>query len=1072
MTAGRVARCASGLVLALLSPFAAAAERAGELRVLSGPGATSAVTIRAEPDVQIEDRTTGAQPVAGPRGPASTGQTFAGEIDLFLRGYTVSRAASIDVADPVVSAVRLFPEPAGTSVAVFVRQPVTYSVARPSAIGEVRVEVRGKMRPLVVTPSPLGGRPRVTRPKPTGERELAVDAESLSYDQQTNVLTARGGVTLTREDTTLTADEVVYDRTNGVADAKGHVVLTDPRGTVEGESMHLVLDDESGWVDNGTALLEPSNFTLRADRLEKQGGPKYSAARGVFTSCQCGGLERPSWSLAGERTNVTLQGAGVVHGLTFRVKDTPVLWLPYFVFPASTERQTGLLVPRVGYSNRRGLQYEQPFYWKIDKSSDATIAVDVETEARVGLIGEYRYALSRDARGQFTAAYFNEQIRGRSQGTVAPGGGPADIPEDRYAFSGRHQQLLARDTKFYLDMFAVSDNFFLREINNFAFSATDDLNLRTTRFTTSRTGVVKTWSQGLAWVENAYYQDLIDPQALALQKLPRVEAQHELPLLGDHLVGRLGGEAVDYQREEGYAGLRGDLAPELFLPFNVGSLLQGSLAGRVRETAYHLTDDGQVALVVPFPDCSSLADPRPGENCSLTPNPECRTLPKKKQNPGVNCIVGPQKVVTLRHFREANELPSLADERTQESADLRGRLGTEVSRVFDFPHLGLGKLRHSIEPEVAYLYIPAVSRSITQRNARPCRRIQEGNLLRLAPGEVPGDNCEATLFGDGYLFDERDAVNRRNFLSFGITTRLLGRAATTAETAARGSSASSEASADEDEVGPPAPADHEGLAAGALPETAPDFVGPPGPPTSGAKTPPQGPARELVRASVLQGYDISRPLVRDSHLSDVDLGLRLNPLDYLTLSYDTTVGFEDMSLRGFTARATFREPGWTPSSLARYQNPATVSVAYRFIEENVNSANPQSAEGLTPGVNEVDAALYLRLGDYLGFSFLSRYNLDDSFEKNSAGQVVAVPPRFLERDYLVRIMSRCNCWMIDAGLADKTNPDERLFRVQLTLVGLGSFGQNPFSRTYVGFSPLSNLGPQRSGFGSAAGGLY
>src|SRR5581483_11426567 len=108
----------------------------------------------------------------------------------------------------------LFPEAGGTTVSVFVRQPVTYTVATPSALGEVRIELHSKTRPLTIT----GVTPRVAAPKKTGEREVAVDAESLNYDQETNTLTARGGVTLTRGDTTLTADEVVYDKTNGIAE--------------------------------------------------------------------------------------------------------------------------------------------------------------------------------------------------------------------------------------------------------------------------------------------------------------------------------------------------------------------------------------------------------------------------------------------------------------------------------------------------------------------------------------------------------------------------------------------------------------------------------------------------------------------------------------------------------------------------------------------------------------------------------------------------------------------------------------------------------------------------------------
>src|SRR5262249_36899806 len=159
------------------------------------------------------------------------------------------------------------------------------------------------------------------------------------YDRQANVLVARGGVTLTRGDMTLTADEVRYDREHATVDAHGHVVIVDPEATVNGEAAHMNLDDESGWVDSAQAELHPSEFGLEGKRLDKLGGPLYHVSEGIFTTCKCGGLERPSWSLAGRETNVELEGHGVMRDATFRVKDVPVLYFPYFLFPAKSDRQ-------------------------------------------------------------------------------------------------------------------------------------------------------------------------------------------------------------------------------------------------------------------------------------------------------------------------------------------------------------------------------------------------------------------------------------------------------------------------------------------------------------------------------------------------------------------------------------------------------------------------------------------------------------------------------------------------------------------------------------------------------------
>ncbi len=991
MRAGRLRGWTGGaaLVLALARPLVAAEEL--EVRVLSGAGPqpVSTVTLRARPDVAIEDRTTGAKPAAERRGPASTGETFTGELTLFLPGFAVSRPAAIEVGDPVVSAVRLFPEAGGTTVTLFVRQPVTYSVSRPSAIGEIRIELRGKTRAVIVRPSlRRSGRPSIARPKVTGEPQVAVDAEFLSYDKPTNTLTARGGVTLTRADTVLTADEVVYDRTNSIAEAKGHVVVTDPQATVTGDFAHLNLEDESGWIENSTASLEPSKYRLEAGRIDKLGGPLYSVRDGVFTTCECGGLERPSWSILGGKTDVKLSGAGYVRNAFFRVKDVPVLWFPWFAFPANNNRQSGFLMPRVGYSSTLGFKYEQGFYWAINKSSDATVAVDVETLARVGVIGEYRYVLSKEARGDFTAAYYNEAIRTKPTG-VQTSAATVEEPQNRFAFFGNHHQSFYGGSKLYGELFAVSDNTFLHDINSFSFGGQQAWVLRSARYTTSQAGIYRPWRDGLLWLDNTYHQDLIDPQSFAFQRLPRIEAEHSQALLGDRLVGRVDAEAVNYHRDTGFKGFRGDVAPELFLPFQLGRVVHGSFTGQLRETAYHLTDRQQVGLVVPdFPGTSS--------------------------------------------FQRASELPQLAANRTRELAEFNGRTGSEFERVYDFHHLGLEKLKHTIEPELQYLFIPQVGRPTFTTQLPACNRV-------LRPS--PGVNCLATVFTEGFLFDERDAINRRNFISGGVTSRLLGRWPTPAEAQEEAVEKAAEKAREEGEEEPPAP--------GAPPSA-----------------PPRGPARELLRVSLLQGYDVSRALVGASHASDLDVNVRMNPLAYLALGYDGTIGVEDRSVRGLATYMTVREPSWVARPIREYQGPSSLTIGYRFIEPNVNAdidpTSPESRLLHTAGVNEIDTSLYLRLGAYAGLAFISRYDLSTTPQPPNP----PLGPHFLERDYLIRLISRCQCWIFEAGVTERINPDQPpLFRAQLTLVGLGSFGQAPLQRAGLGFGSPAYRSAARAGLG-------
>jgi len=265
----------------------------------------------------------------------------------------------------------------------------------------------------------------------------------------------------------------------------------------------------------------------------------------------------------------------------------------------------------------------------------------------------------------------------------------------------------------------LSDDNFLREIHAFSSTVRGDIQTRSTRLTRSQLGVSQTWDGGAVVAEATSYQDLIDPQEFALNTLPRIAAEQNIPLLNGLAVARFPGEAVDFQRETGSGGLRLDVGPDVMVPFHLNRFLYGSVLGQLRETAYHLTDTEQVARAVP-------AD----------------------------------FVPVWLGFATNKRMSELSTDHTREVAEVQGRIATEMSRVYSFPHFGLDRIRHSIEPEIQYLFVPPISRGYGTTDLPPCSDINHP-----AKGEVPGRNCSATLFTAPYLFDDTDAINRRNFIS-------------------------------------------------------------------------------------------------------------------------------------------------------------------------------------------------------------------------------------------------------------------------------------------------------------------
>ncbi len=488
--------------------------------------------------------------------------------------------------------------------------------------------------------------------QPEEDEQVRVKGDALSYEEQSNVVSATGNVVVTKGQTTLSADKISVNRDTNTLDARGNVELNDTRGQVEADALQMEMENETGTITNGTVTLPRNQYVLTGKELKKSYGQTYHIKDGAFTTCDCDkDFDKADWSIGASTIDVALRGMGTIRHGVLRVRGLPVLYVPYAFVPVNNDRQSGFLFPNYGFSSKRGFVWQQPFYWAINKSYDATITTDLETAARIGAWGEFRYAPNEQTEGVLAASYFNEQIRGPATTTG---------PINRWSVTGVHRQLLAQDFRAYGDFFFVSDDQFLREISHRALNLKsslelDDWDLRTRRFTDSRAGGVKTWRNALLRGEARYYQDLQDlPLAddYTFQTLPRVQfrTQH---VWKDRVELGLSVDGANFYRNQGYAGQRLDIAPSVAVPFHLGNYLYGSVKATGRETIYHMTSE-------------DLGSP------------------------------------------ELTESGRLRGDRTRETVQLRAELGTRLSRVFNLHWGRLRQLQHVIEPQVSYSYVPAV----------------------------------------------------------------------------------------------------------------------------------------------------------------------------------------------------------------------------------------------------------------------------------------------------------------------------------------------------------------------------
>jgi LPS-assembly protein len=508
--------------------------------------------------------------------------------------------------------------------------------------------------------------------------EISVTADKLTTGDGANQIEASGNVEIKRGAMTLKADEVRMNRATQDTEAKGRVTVDDPEWKVKSaDSIQMNLEKETGEIHNGDLFMENGHLSMTGRRFQKFGGQTYHIDDGFFTTCLCES-GAPSWKISAEQMDLALDGVGTIRNGYFYILDVPVFYLPYGFFPLNTERQTGFLFPQFGQSSKEGFRFMQPFFWAISKSMDATVKFDIETRARFGFLGEFRTLFDRNSDFRLDASYFNEGLRKNEQDAVVDGTiADPRIPKNRWSIAGSHRYTTASDWLTYSDFAAYRDDLFTRELmDRFDLPGSQESDIRRSRFADSQFGVFKSWRDTFFKGEWNFYQDFIQPDHTTLQRTPQLTFWGRRFLSGFPLEFRWRGEGVNYMRKEGGDGLRLDLRPEVVLPFRLASHLFGAFGVAPRETVYHLY------------------------------------TPVKSSDRNLS----------------------------RELVEIRGNIATSLGRVFGFNSLGLSQVKHVVEPELSYLFVPGTNQS-----------------------RIP-------------IMDDVDRINRRNVLTFAVANRLWGKA--------------------------------------------------------------------------------------------------------------------------------------------------------------------------------------------------------------------------------------------------------------------------------------------------------
>ena len=414
-----------------------------------------------------------------------------------------------------------------------------------------------------------------TAPAPAGEGDppATLSAEQLDYDGATRVFSAHGGVVMEQEGLRLTADEVLWQDSTRDVVASGQVRLTEPGGELQGSSVTANLTTGLGLVNEGQVFVRENNFHLAGAELERLGEASYRVTDGRFTTCD-GAI--PDWQFSAAQVDVDLGRYATAQHVWFEVRNQPLLYLPYLVFPVKTERESGFLLPRAGYSSRKGALLSLAWYQVIDRHLDATVYVDYLSRIGLGKGLEYRYALGGGNRGE-ALVYHVSGI---------------DENPDSFALDWQHDGTLPGKVRLAADVEYVDRLEFFEDFGESA----DEYNRD---HTVSTLLVQRNWEKLNLTGHARYIKDLEEDNDDTLQRLPELGIDVPLFQLDTvPLYTRTELRATNFERDAGEEGQRLYLRQGLGTVLKPGSWLEFNPEVAVYGRYYH-TDSGDESDVMP-----------------------------------------------------------------------------------------------------------------------------------------------------------------------------------------------------------------------------------------------------------------------------------------------------------------------------------------------------------------------------------------------------------------------------------------------------------------------------------------
>ncbi|GAC29129.1 LPS-assembly protein LptD [Brumicola pallidula] len=290
----------------------------------------------------------------------------------------------------------------------------------------------------------------------TTDNKIRVSSDAAQMIQNRSAL-FNGNVTIASPNSMINANVAQIDDNGKQVTASGDVLYRDQALQVESQGVELNSDLQLLQMQDTEYQFKDIAGRGSADLLSLSGEQGLRLEQVSFTTCPKGGED---WKMFASEIVIGKDSPfGEAYNTNFYVGGVPVFWLPYFAFPVTAGRQSGLLFPNIGSSSRTGVEYEQPLYWNIAPNYDATISPRLMTNRGIQLKTEFRYLFSQ-SQGEVQLEYLPKDI-------------DTDTQDERYFYRYLHQGKISDNWNVNIDFSGISDDNYIVDLGSDYYNRAD-----------------------------------------------------------------------------------------------------------------------------------------------------------------------------------------------------------------------------------------------------------------------------------------------------------------------------------------------------------------------------------------------------------------------------------------------------------------------------------------------------------------------------------------------------------------------------------------------------------------------